>query len=144
MRKLVLTATAAAAFVVPLPAFAQDAKAADESRPMSEMSERLSDPATQQQMAMMVRALSEILLDMPLAPMMEAMSEVAGEDAPAVDPDTTLRSMAPASDRVPEEIERNLPRAMEAMGKMADGLDKMTPAMRRMAERMKEALPQTR
>lgn len=111
---------------------------------MSEMAERLSDPETQQQMAMMVRAMSEILLDMPLAPMMEAMSEVAGEEAPAVDPDTTLRSMAPASGRVPEEIERNMPRVMETMGKMAEGLDKMTPAMRQMAERMKDALPQTR
>lgn len=144
MRKFLIPAVLLGGLAAPLPAFAQDSDAPVDSGAMSEMAERLSDPEQQHKMAMMVRAMSEILLDMPLAPMMEAMSEVAGEEAPAVDPDTTLRSMAPAADRVPEEIERNLPRAMEAMGKMAEGMDKMAPAMRRMAERMKEAFPETR
>ena len=144
MRRFVISAVLLGGLAAPVPALAQDAEAPAESGAMSEMAERLSDPEQQQKMAMMVRAMSEILLDMPLAPMMEAMSEIAGDEAPEVDPDATLRSIAPASDRVPEEIERNLPHAMEAMGRMAEGIEKMAPAMRHMAERMKDALPQTR
>ena len=148
MRKLIFPALATAAFVAPASLLAQDASdetiVALEEResPFSEMAERMRDPEKQRQMALMLRTMSEVLLDMPLAPLMNSVGEIAGEDAPRVDPDATLRSVAPEADRVPEEIEKNLPRALDTMGSMADAFEQMMPALDQMAERLKDAAPQ--
>ncbi len=148
MRKLVLSALAASAVAAPAPLLAQDDAEAEAPLALEEpgddfsgMAERFKDPEQQRQMALMLRTISEVLLDMPLAPLMEAMGKVAGENAPEVDPDATLRSMAPEADRVPEEIEKNLPRALDAMGSMAEAMEKMMPALKEMAERMKDVAP---
>ena len=150
MRKLFLSALAASAVAAPGPLLAQEV--AQDEAPLaleepgddfSGMAERFKDPEQQRQMALMLRTMSEVLLDMPLAPLMEAMGSVAGEDAPDVEPDATLRSMAPQADRVPEEIEKNLPRALDAMGSMAEVMEKMMPALKDMAERMKDVAPAT-
>ncbi|MBL4859042.1 MAG: hypothetical protein JKY36_07625 [Erythrobacter sp.] len=148
MRKLIFPALATAAFVAPASLLAQDASdetiVALEEResPFSEMAERMRDPENQRQMALMLRTMSEVLLDMPLAPLMNSVGEIAGEDAPRVDPDATLRSVAPEADRVPEEIEKNLPRALDTMGSMADAFEQMMPALEQMAERLRDAAPQ--
>ena len=148
MRKLIFPALATAAFVAPTSLLAQDASdetiVALEEResPFSEMAERMRDPENQRQMALMLRTMSEVLLDMPLAPLMNSVGEIAGEDAPRVDPDATLRSVAPEADRVPEEIEKNLPRALDTMGSMADAFEQMMPALEQMAERLRDAAPQ--
>lgn len=148
MRKLILPALATVAFVAPTSLLAQDASdetiVALEEResPFSEMAERMRDPEKQRQMALMLRTMSEVLLDMPLAPLMNSVGEIAGEDAPRVDPDATLRSVAPEADRVPEEIEKNLPRALDTMGSMADAFEQMMPALEQMAERLRDAAPQ--
>ena len=148
MRKFVLSALAASVVAAPPPLLAQDEGDADAPLALEEpgedfsgMAERFKDPEQQRQMALMLRTMSEVLLDMPLAPLMEAMGEMAGEDAPQVDPGATLRSMAPQADRVPEEIEKNLPRALDAMGSMAEAMEKMMPALKDMAERMKDVAP---
>ena len=150
MRKIVLSALAASVVAAPAPLLAQDEAEAEAPLALEEpgdvfsgMAERFKDPEQQRQMALMLRTMSEVLLDMPLAPLMEAMGEVAGEDAPEVDPDATLRSMSPHADRVPEEIEKNLPRALDAMGSMAEAMEKMMPALKDMAERMKDVAPAT-
>ena len=136
------------AAVMPLPAFAQDAEllAPEEAEATSleQMSDKLSDPARQQELAMMARAMGEVLLDLPLAPLTEALAEIAGEEAPAMDQGTTLRALAPEASRVPEEIERNLPRAMQAMSALAGAMEAMAPELRAMARRFEEALPQER
>lgn len=135
MRALIVGA-ALTAFALPLPATAQDYP--DDSR-TAELAERLSDPATQDAMASTVRALSEVLLDMPLAPMMEAAAEMAGEDPADVDPDATLRTLSPEAERVPDEISEKLPQMMGMMAGMARGMEAMLPALREMAERMEDA-----
>ncbi|MBX7539534.1 hypothetical protein [Qipengyuania sphaerica] len=150
MRKLVLTALSAAAIAAPAPLLAQDAEAdeplalEDPEKPFSEMAEKMKDPERQRQMALMLRTMSEVLLDMPLAPMMEAMGEMSkdmtGKDMPDVDPDATLRSMSPQAERIPEEIEENLPRALDAMGSMAEAFEKMMPALQEMGEVMAERM----
>lgn len=146
---LPVLALSAAAMAAPLPLAAQsaDEPMAEEQESVSDMAETLSDPEKQQQAAMMLRAMSEVLLDMPVAPMMNAMREVGrdmgGKELPEVAPDTTLRSMAPEAERLPEEIERNVPRAMEAMSTMAQAMETMMPALRDMAEQMKDRLPRT-
>ena len=148
MRKYLFPAIAAAAFAAPMPLLAQDEEAEaplaleEGDAPFSAMAERMQDPEYQREMALMLRTMSEVLLDLPLAPLMEAMGDVAGEDAPDVAPDATLRSMAPEADRVPEEIERNLPRARDAMGSMAEAFQTMLPALEQMAERMRDVAPQ--
>lgn len=147
MRNAVLTVIAAAALAAPAPLLAQDAELpplelAEEDE--ADLAEKFSDPEYQRQTALMVRTMTEVLLDMPLAPLMEAVGEMAGEDTPKVDPDATLRSLAPGASRVPEQVERNLPRAMETIGSMAEALEAMKPALQDMAERMRKSLPETR
>ena len=150
MRQFVLTTLAATAVAAPAPLLAQEDVEADAPLALAEperggdfsdMAERLKDHEQQRQMALMLRTMSEVLLDLPLAPLMEAVGEVAGEDAPQVDPDATLRTLSPEAERVPEEIEKNLPRALDAMGSMAKAIEAMMPALQDMAERMKDIAP---
>ena len=148
--RLALTALAAASLAAPSLALAQDTEDAPEAiaEPAPDfiaMAEELQNPAKQRELALMLRTVSEVLLDLPLAPLMESVSEVSedvtGEPAPEVDPDATLRSMAPEAENVPEQIEENLPRALDAMGSMAEAFQQMMPALHQMAERMKDAVP---
>ncbi|MAM38158.1 MAG: hypothetical protein CL949_06555 [Erythrobacter sp.] len=152
MRKIILTTMATAALAVPMSLSAQEAVEIDEpihddaSQDFSEFAERMQDPDTQREFALMARAMGEVLLDLPIAPLIAAAGEVSedltGKDLPSVDPDATLRKIAPLSSRAPEEIERNLPRALNAMGSMAKALETMAPTLRDMAARMKTIAPQ--
>ncbi len=148
--RLALTALAAASLAATSPAFAQDAEDTPEvidapATDFSAMAEELQDPAKQRELALMLRTVSEVLLDLPLAPLMNAIDGVAeqtGEiDLPDVDPDTTLRTLSPEADAIPEKIEENLPRALDAMGSMAEAFEQMMPALQQMAERMKDIAP---
>lgn len=108
------------------------------------LSQRLGDPAVQDQLATTVAVLGEILLDMPLAPIVEPMAEMTGRDADSVDPDLTLRKMRPEASEVPSRIARDLPRMMEAVASMAGSFEAMRPALREMAERLEFSLDQAR
>lgn len=152
MVRHVIAALAPLAIMTSAPLLAQEVheqappELEDSGRDFSDVARQLQDPEKQREMALMLRAVSEVLLDLPLAPMMEAMGEVSedltGEPAPGFDPDATLRSVAPQAERVPEEIEKNLPRALDAMGSMAQAFETMMPALADMAERMKDVVPQ--
>lgn len=143
MRKLILPAAAFAALAAP--AAAQDDSAlAVEAAPLAEMAEQMRDPDRQREIALMVQTMTEVLLDMPIAPLAKAAADMAGEKAGDIDPNMTLRQMAPDAGEVSKQVGKNLPRAMDAMSSMAEGFAAMTPALRQMAERMKDALPQDR
>ena len=143
MRKLILPAAAFAALAAP--AAAQDDSAlAGEAAPLAEMAEQMRDPDRQREIALMVQTMTEVLLDMPIAPLAKAAADMAGEKAGDIDPNMTLRQMAPDAGEVSKQVGKNLPRAMDAMSSMAEGFAAMTPALRQMAERMKDALPQDR
>ena len=147
MSRALLAAASLAAIAAPMPVFAQDTEAAlqvEESVELADLTDKLSDPERQREVALMARAISEVLLDLPVAPLMEAMGQIAGEEAPMVGPGTTLRSLAPQAGRVPEEIERNLPRAMDAVSAMAGAAEIMLPQLRELAERLEETIPQDR
>lgn len=147
MSRALLAAASLAAIAAPMPAFAQDTEAplqAEEPVELADLMDKLSDPERQREVALMARAISEVLLDLPVAPLMEAMGQIAGEEAPMVGPGTTLRSLAPQAGRVPEEIERNLPRAMDAVSAMAGAAEIMLPQLRELAERLEETIPQDR
>lgn len=140
MRAIALPA-AAIALALPLPAIAQDAA---EDAPLAEMSRVLSDRETQQRLAATVEVLAQALLDMPLAPLAEAAAKAGGRDPETVDPDMTVRKMAPDAERATEEISEELPEAMDRLATMTGALETMLPALQDMAERMKDTLETAR
>jgi hypothetical protein len=68
------------------------------------------------------------------------VKQAAGEDPDDVDPDMTLRNVSPEAEDVPHKVRESLPRMMGAMAGMAGGVGAMMPALREMAERMREAV----
>ena len=145
MRKFALLA-AACAFAAPLPAFAQmetvdpDVEYSD-SEPVDSLTEKLGDHATQEHLAATVAALSDVLLDMPLAPLAKALADAGVEAADEVPPDTTLRQLSPEAGHVLEEIADKLPAMMDAIASMAVAMRELAPVLEGMAERVKQALP---
>ena len=140
MPKLLFPVAAFAVFALPLPALAQDGEGSD-TAPLAGFGERMKDPAQQREMALMLQAMTEVLLDMPIGPLAEAAADMAGEEAAKIDPDMTLRQLAPDAGQVSEEVARNVPRAMRAAGAMAEGMAAMAPQLRALTERMRESLP---
>ncbi|MGN3974350.1 hypothetical protein [Tsuneonella sp. SYSU-LHT278] len=140
MRVPVMT-IAAAVFVAPLPALAQEARPVDETElATAEIEATLKNPAMQAAVAEGIAAASEVLLDVPLAPLARAVAEAAGEDPDAVDPRMTMRTVSPDAQDVPDKVREAMPRMMGAMGSMAGGIGAMMPALREMAERMRAAI----
>lgn len=133
MRRLIL---AAAMLPLAAPAMAQDTEA-----DLDHMAQTLGDPARQEALARAMGAMAEVLLDLPLAPIIGPLAEAAGEDPRDIDPDATLRKMSPSAGEVPRQIERQLPRAMGAMAGMSGAFAGMIPQLREAAERMRDALP---
>lgn len=141
MRRLIL---AAALLPLAAPAMAQDT-AQDMEADLDHVARTLGDPARQEALASAMGAMAEVLLDLPLAPIVgplaEAAGEVVGEPGGRIDPDATLRKMAPGAGAVPRQIERQLPRAMGTMAGMSGAFAGMIPQLREAAERIREALP---
>lgn len=140
MRKLVCTAALAiCALSVPASAQGGDGEGADPA-PLAGLSETMGDPARQRELALMLRAMTEVLLDVPIAPLAQAAADMAGAKARDIDPDLTLRKVAPGAGAVGERIERDLPRAMATVGSLADSLAAMTPLIEDMAGRLREGV----
>ena len=133
MRRLIL-----AAALLPL---AAPAYAAEPDPALDHMAKALGDPARQEALARALGAMAEVVLDLPLAPIVGPLAEAAGEDPRRIDPDATLRKMSPGAADVPRQIERQLPRAMGAVAGMSGAVAGLIPQLREMAERMREALP---
>jgi hypothetical protein len=133
MRRLIL---AAALLPLAAPAMAQDVEPE-----LDRMARTMGDPVRQEAMARAIGTMTEVLLDIPLAPIIGPIAEAAGEDPRNVDPDATLRKMSPGAGEISRQIERELPRAMGAMAGMSGALASTIPALREAAERMREALP---
>ena len=133
MRRLILA--------LPLLALSAPAVASETEADLDRMARAMGDPARQQALARGLGAMAEVLLDMPLAPIVGPLAEAAGEDPRRIDPDATLRKISPAAGEAPRQIERQLPRAMGAMAGMSGALAGMLPQLREAAERMRDALP---
>ncbi len=137
MRRIV-TLAALSVLAVPMPVMAQDAGA--DERAAEQLADTLRNPVVQDQMAGVVAAMSEALLDMDLSPMAEAVAKATGEELPEMERGRTLREMSPDAERLPETIDRELPRAMDRMADMGDAFALMLPALREMAEQMGRAV----
>lgn len=133
--KLLSSAIALAAFT---PALAH----AQETGP-GELAEQLSDPMTQYAVAGALAAMSNILLDMNIEPLVRVM-ESAGAGTPRdLPPDATVRDLAgPGADRAQDAIVDKVPQMMSRAGAMAGAVDEMLPELERMARRMRDAIPQ--
>ncbi len=130
--RIVLPAAAAACMLLPVPALAEDSET-------GRMAEELSDPARQEQLAVMAETVADVLLSMPAAPMLRAAATVAGEDPEDIDPDLRVGDLVgPEAADAPREFAHRLPQMMGAMAALAATLEDMVPLMR---ERMRDALP---
>lgn len=139
MRMILLGVTAALAAA---PAVAAPPVPADPA--LDRVAKTLADPARQQALARAAGAMAEVLLDVPLAPIIGPLAEAAGEDPRKVEPDATLRKVAPGAADAPRQIERTLPRAMGAMAGMSGAFAGLLPQLREAVERMRDALPAER
>ena len=144
MRRFMLAAGLPLAMLA-VPVAAQDESDESGEERVERFAETLSDPARQEQFALTARALTEVLLDLPLAPLLQPLADAAGEIADEeiepIDPDATLRRMAPSAADMPERIEEELPRAMDRLAGASEAFADLLPALREMRERLKDALP---
>jgi hypothetical protein len=108
------------------------------------LSQQLRDPAMQESLAATVAVLGEVLLDLPLAPIVEPMAEAAGRDPASVDPDLTLRKMRPEAGEIPARAAQELPRALDRAAAMAGTVETVRPILADMAGRLMEALEEAR
>lgn len=143
MRNAILAATALAAIPMafaPLPALAQDASQDEQPKPaLSELTNKMSDPAEQAKMAAMVGAMGEVLMELPVGPLLDAVAKMPGANVPNVDPDSTVRDLAgPDADRIPDQISEKIPMMMGVMSGLMQSLEAMRPALKEMAEQMEK------
>lgn len=128
--------------LIAIPVAAQETSApAPEAGALADMAQQMQDPERQRELAMVAQTMAEVLLDLPIAPLAKAAAEMAGEEARQIDPDLTLRKLAPEAGELSGEIGRNAPRAMQAAGTLAGALAAMAPTLREMAEQMARAFP---
>ena len=105
------------------------------------LAQAMGDPARQQALVRTLSTMSDVILDMPLAPIARPFAEAAGQDPRSVDPDMTLRQMAPGAGDVSGAIRHDLPRAMDRMAQMSDAIARLAPALQAAAREFADALP---
>ncbi|ABC64364.1 hypothetical protein [Erythrobacter litoralis] len=146
MRRLFVLG-AATMLALPAPALAQDFVVDIDDRSAEEkigvLSDTLRDPMLQAQAADTLGALSQVLLNLKIAPFVEAMEQATGEPVYDVDPDAELRDIAPEAERLPDAIESELPRAMDRMAGMGDAFTTLLPALRDMARQFEQAVDES-
>lgn len=117
-----------------------DAPASAPETPLESLTQRLSDPRTQGEIAATVSVLSEIMLDLPLAPLIEPLANATADatDLPRrrIDPGLTLRRMSPRAGEVTARVARELPGAMDRMADAGDGIAALIPVLRNAARRI--------
>lgn len=130
-----------AAMLAPTAAMARDGGTAPGKA--AEIAERLNDPLTQYVVAGMISAASKALLDIPVAPVIDAVEQASGRRVGNVPRDARLGDLAGADEeRLRERIVSDVPRAMAAMGALASAAGEMAPALERAARSVRESLPQ--
>ena len=159
LTQIFLPLAAASLVAMPLPAFAQvagdyedaadydDAEYAEpeiDPADLESLSATLSDPETQAKLAVMMRALTGMMMDMKVAPIARAAAEMAGEDTEAIDPDTTLREYAgEEAEDMPDRVQEELPAMLERMAGMTGLFENMIPLLREMAAGMGETITES-
>jgi len=139
-----ICAATLAAVSLPGPAFAQEDPEAQE-RAFADAVDTMADPAVQEQAALMAAMLVGAVMEMPVGPLAEAAAQMAGEDAPAIDPDARVRDLVgPQAANAPEIVAERLPEMMQAMAGMAGTFEQLLPQMRAIAENYAREMPGSR
>jgi len=109
---------------------------------VAQIAKQMRDPQMQGAMAAAVRAMSDAMLDMKIAPLLRAAEAIRDPDrARDIDPDARLRDYAGESaEDMPEQLSRRLPAMMGAMGGVAEAVEEMTPALKGMAKQVGAAV----
>ncbi len=144
MRALPVAAAAVLAFATPSIAYAQDAAPPVADPALADMSEKLADPEIQAQASALAQVFLGSMLDLKIGPLAEAMNRATGGEGPDIEPDATIRDLAPEAEELPDQVSEHLPQAMDALSVMTDGMQTMLPALRDMAARMRDAMEQAR
>ena len=132
----------AAAALLPLPAFAQDEPAAEDTG-LARAAKEMSDPDRQKQVALMAEVVMTALLEVPVGKLMQSAATIAGEDPDEIDPNTTLREVAgPEAEAAPRQFAAAMPRMMDAAGALAGALETALPELRRIGEDIARKLPE--
>ena len=112
-----------------------------QSRHSDRLADQLADPALQGSMSDAIGALSEALLDMPVAPIARVMDAMGDPDARYIDPRATVGDLAgPDARRMPREVARKVPQMMGAMAEMSDAIAAMTPQLEEIGRRMRDRI----
>lgn len=97
----------------------------------------LSDPVRQAQIAGAAAAVSEGVLEMPVAPLARAIAQIEGYDPDYVDPDLRVGDLVdPETANAPREFAARLPQMMGAMAGLAGALEAMLPYWRDLGDRI--------
>ncbi len=140
LRSAVLAFAACTVAVAPVPALARDQQ--HTGGKAAEIAEKLNDPMTQYALAGMLSAMSKAVLEMPVAPMIDAAGKASGGRLGKLPRDARLGDLAGADhDKLREQIVEHVPRAMAAMGALATAAEAMKPELERMARTMRESMP---
>ena len=122
--------------LIAAPAVAQntdEAGSTDIASSVRGLSDTLSDPAMQAQAALMARAMSGVVLEMPVGPLARAAAEIAGDDPDAIDPDMTLRELGGRdADDLPQYLQERVPEMMDRLAGMSGAAEAMVPHLRAM------------
>lgn len=101
------------------------------------VAEELSDPVRQAQLARAAAAVSEGLLEMPVAPLARAVAQIEGYDPDFVDPDLRVGDLvSPETADAPREFAARLPQMMGAVAELAGALEAMLPYWRDLGDRI--------
>lgn len=117
---------------------------------MTALAETLSDPLEQQKMAAMVGAVGEVLMQVPVGPLIDAVSRAvpdqAAADMPAIAPDATLRDLAGRDKArlIQAEIADKVPDMMAMLGGLVKGMEAMRPALADMSRQLQSQLSAAR
>lgn len=132
-------ATALVVALAPLPILAKDEPAAPRA---DEIAAKLNDPLTQYAVAGMLSAMAKSLLEMPVAPVIQAAEQASGKRVGNLPRDARVADLAGTDhERVRDQIVTHVPRAMSALGAFAISAQAMAPELERMARQMRESLP---
>ena len=137
-RFLMSAAVLGALSLAPVPALAQS--------DVAQIATQMRDPQMQVAVASAVRAMSDAILNMRVAPLAEAIETARDplrerSDYDRVDPDARLRDYAGRdAEEMPERLSRRLPAMMGAMGGMADAVEQMRPVLQDMSRQMGAAV----
>lgn len=97
---------------------------------------------TQYAIAGMLSAMSKAVLEMPVAPMVEAVEKASGGRLGNLPREARLGDLAGANQvTFREQIVEHVPRAMAAMGASATAAEAMRPEFERIARTMRESMP---